>query len=200
LIGMSGSVILPLILVEVATVALGVKNVITLHVAVGLVLIGPIMVKLASVTHRMLSYYRGVSEYLRRGKPTDGLRLLGGALAVATILLVVSGLELIVGPSRLQAPARSVHVATAYLTVALIIVHVAIHLPKALRLASADARPHAPIVPGARSRWLALTASLALGGLLALLLAGRGASYLHHYYPRYSSPTMTAIFTQKPRG
>jgi hypothetical protein len=42
LTGVSASVILPLVLVEVSTAVLGVKSVITLHVAVGLVLIGPI--------------------------------------------------------------------------------------------------------------------------------------------------------------
>lgn len=66
---------------------------------------------------------------------------------------------------------------------ALLIVHLSVHLLQALRLASADMRPRAPTIRGARSRWLALSASLALGGVLALLLGGRGSTYLHHYYP-----------------
>jgi hypothetical protein len=186
LTGISASFVLALMLLEVVTVVLGAKSVITLHVAAGLVLIGPMFVKLGSVAYRMASYYRCVSEYRRRDKPSAGLRLLGGALAVLVLLLLGSGLVLIAGPSALHSTARSVHVATAYLTVALLIGHLAIHLLPAVRLASADMRPRTA-VRGTRSRWLAVLASLALGGVLALLLGGRGRIYLHNYYPGYSS-------------
>src|ERR1700756_4205176 len=118
LTGISASFVLALMLLEVVTVMLGVTRVITLHIAAGLVLIGPMLVKLGSVTYRMASYYRGVSEYRRSGKPAAGLRLLGGSLAVLGRLLLGSGLVLVVGPSALHSTARSIHIATAYLTVA----------------------------------------------------------------------------------
>jgi hypothetical protein len=183
LTAISASFVLPLFLFEVATVVLGVRSVITLHVAVGLVLIGPLVVKLASVTYRMVGYYRGLGDYRRRGKPSDALRLLGSALALLIVLLLVSGLVLIAGPNGLRSTARSIHVVTAYLTVTLLIVHVVIHFLPAMRQASADARRHAPDVSGAHTRWLAVSASFVLGGLLAVLLGGRGATYLHHHHP-----------------
>jgi hypothetical protein len=65
LTGISASFVLALMLLEVVTVALGVKSITTLHVAAGLVLIGPMVVKLGSVTYRMASYYRRVSKYPR---------------------------------------------------------------------------------------------------------------------------------------
>ncbi len=183
LTGISASFVLPLILFEVATVVLGVKSVITPHVAVGLLLVGPVLLKLGSVTYRMASYYRGVSEYRQRGKPAGGLRMLGGCLAVLMLLLLTSGLVLIVGPNWAHSEARTVHAVTAYGAVALLVIHLAVHLVQAMRLASADMRR--PAVRGARIRWLAVFASLALGGVLALLLAGHGSTYLHHYYPHY---------------
>lgn len=185
--GMSASLVLPLFLFEVATVVLGVKSVITLHVAVGLLLLGPVLLKLASVTYRMASYYRRVSEYRKRGKPAVALRLLGGALAVLVVLLLASGLVLIVGANAAHGAARAIHVVSAYLGVLLLIGHVAIHLRTAARVTLADVRRGAAAVPGARSRWLAILASLAIGGTLALLLGGRGSTYLQHYYPSHPS-------------
>jgi hypothetical protein len=172
------------------TVVLGVKSVITLHVVIGLVLLGPALVKLASVTYRMVSYYRGVSEYRQRGKPAGGLRLLGGALAVLLLLLLASGLVLILGPNGAHSAARAIHVVTAYLIVLLLIAHLANHLLQAARLASADTRPRTAI-RGARSRWLTLLVSLALGGVLALLLGGRSSTYMQHYYPGYPGQRST---------
>jgi hypothetical protein len=187
LTGISASFVLTLVVFEVVTVALGVKSVITAHVAIGLVLAGPMLLKLGSVTYRMVSYYGGVREYRQRGKPAAWLRVLGGALAVLMLLLLASGLALIAGPSALHRIARSVHVASAYGAVALLVVHLVVHLTHAVQLASADARPRTPPVRGARSRWLTLSASLAIGGVLAVLLGGRGSNYIHHYYPAYSS-------------
>jgi hypothetical protein len=190
LTGISASFVLPLILVEVVTVILGVKSVITVHVVIGLILLGPALLKLASVTYRMASYYRGVGGYQRRGRPTVGRRLLGGALAVLFVLLMASGLVLIAGPNAAHSPARAIHVVTAYLVVLLLAVHLAIHFVPALRLTSADMRPRTA-VPGARLRWLALMASLAAGGVLALSLGGQGSTYLHQYYPGASSQRST---------
>jgi hypothetical protein len=167
LTGISASFVLPLVLIEVVTVALGVRSVITLHVAVGLALLGPVMLKLASVSYRMASYYRGAKGYAQRGKPAVGLRLLGGALALSFVLMLASGLALIVGPSGAHTAARSIHVVSAYVVVLLLIGHLAVHLRPAGRLASADIRPRTPQVRGARSRWLALLVSLTLGGVLA---------------------------------
>jgi hypothetical protein len=190
LTGISASFLLPLFLFEVVTVVLGVKSVITLHVVIGLILLGPALLKLASVTYRMVSYYRGVAAYQQRGRPTVGLRLLGAALGVLFVLLMASGLVLIVGPNGAHGPARAIHVVTAYLVVLLLAVHLAIHFLPAVRLASAEMRPRTA-VRGARFRWLVLLVCLAAGGALALFLGGRGSTYLHQYYPGSSSQRST---------
>jgi hypothetical protein len=191
LTGISAGFVLPLFLVEVVTVVLGVKSVITLHVVIGLILLGPALLKLASVTYRIVSYYRSVGAYQQRGRPTVGLRLLGAALGVLFVLLMASGLVLIVGPNGAHSPGRAIHVVTAYLVVLLLVVHLAIHFLPAARMASADMRPRTA-VRGARSRWLALLVSLAAGGVLALFLGGQGSTYLHQYYPG-SSPQRSTL-------
>lgn len=67
---MSVTLVLPLFLFEVATVVLGVKSVITLHVAVGLLLLGPVLLKLASVTQSgELSTGRRCARFRKTGRP-----------------------------------------------------------------------------------------------------------------------------------
>ena len=67
------------------------------------------LLKLASVTWRMLNYYRGASAYRLRGTPPVWLRLLGPGLVGATLLLLASGIVLAVGPSQLHFTALTIH-------------------------------------------------------------------------------------------
>ena len=66
------------------------------HVFLGFLLIPPIVLKLASTGWRMLSYYRGREEYVRRGPPHPLLRLVvAPVVVVSTITLFGSGVALI---------------------------------------------------------------------------------------------------------
>src|SRR6202035_319092 len=67
LTGATGAVLLLLFCVEVATVVMGVKGMLTLHVMIGLLLVPPLLVKISSVSWRFLRYYRRNEAYRRRG-------------------------------------------------------------------------------------------------------------------------------------
>jgi hypothetical protein len=67
LTGATGAVLLLLFCVEVATVVMGVKGMLTLHVMIGLLLVPPLLVKISSVSWRFLRYYRHDEAYRRRG-------------------------------------------------------------------------------------------------------------------------------------
>jgi hypothetical protein len=73
----AAAVLLVLFAVEVATVVLGVKNMLTLHVVIGLLLVPPLLVKLASVSWRFFRYYGHDGAYRRRGAPSAAMRILG---------------------------------------------------------------------------------------------------------------------------
>src|SRR5581483_5333768 len=65
----------------------------TPHIFIGLLLIPPIVLKLASTGWRMLSYYRRVEEYVRNGPPSALLRMLvAPVLVAATVVLFASGI------------------------------------------------------------------------------------------------------------
>jgi len=54
-----GLTLLILFALQVVTVLLGVRSVLTWHVVLGLILLPPVLLKLTSVTWRMVSYHRG---------------------------------------------------------------------------------------------------------------------------------------------
>ena len=63
------------------------------HIFLGLLLIPPVLLKLASTGWRMLAYYRHAAEYVRRGPPHVLLRaLVAPILVVSTIALFASGI------------------------------------------------------------------------------------------------------------
>ncbi|MBV9418100.1 MAG: hypothetical protein JO363_24160 [Solirubrobacterales bacterium] len=184
LTGTTGIVILILLTAELVTVVLGAASVLSLHVVIGLILVPPILVKLASTTWRMVTYYLGAPAYKHRGPPPTLARILGPLLSLAIAALLISGGALILGPSPLHKTALQVHKVSFYLALLLILAHLAMHLTKAIRLTARDwvNRRGAALVT--RARWTAVGGSVLLGALLALALAGHAEPYLHHYYGR----------------
>jgi hypothetical protein len=182
LTGTTGIVVLILFLIETVTVLLGVSNVLSLHITIGVLLAPPVLLKLASTTWRMVNYYKGTGVYVQRGAPTPLLRALGPLLGLLMLLLLASGLALAAGPGWAHDPALLVHNVAFYLTLAAIALHLTAHLPEAVRLTTRDmARRQRNLSPGARYRALAVLASLLAGALLALALAGHATPYLHHF-------------------
>src|ERR1700730_4062720 len=80
LTGSTGLVLLALFAVEVGTVVVGVQSHLTLHVFVGLLLVPPLLVKIASVWRRFIGYYRHAPAYQQRGAPPLPLKILGPVL------------------------------------------------------------------------------------------------------------------------
>ena len=184
LTGTAGIVILLLLIAELVTVVLGAASVLSLHVAIGLILVPPVLVKLASTTWRMVNYYLGAAAYQHRGPPPTLARVLGPILSAAIVLVLISGIALILGPSSLHRAALSVHKVTFYLALLLIVWHLAMHLSQTLGLAARDwvNRRSAALV--VRARWTAIGGSVLFGALLAVTLAGHAESYMHHYHGR----------------
>ena len=138
LTGTAGIVVLILLIAELVTVVLGAASVLSLHVAIGLILVPPVLVKLASTTWRMVNYYIGAATYTHRGPPPTLARILGPILSLAIVLVLISGIALILGPSSIHHSALQVHKVTFYLALLLIVVHLAMHLTKAVRLLARD--------------------------------------------------------------
>jgi hypothetical protein len=92
-------VLLGLFAVEGVTI-LFLRPLLSLHVFVGMLLIPPVALKLASTGWRFLRYYTGSSAYRLKGPPRLLLRLLvAPAVVLSTLAVFASGVALlIVGP------------------------------------------------------------------------------------------------------
>jgi len=94
----TGAVLLVLLAVEGATVPF-LGALLSVHIFVGMLLLGPIALKLASTGYRLLRYYGGGLEYVEHGPPAPLMRVLVAPVLVAsTITLFGTGVGLLVLP------------------------------------------------------------------------------------------------------
>jgi hypothetical protein len=85
-------VLLVLLALEGLTL-LGIQQFLKPHIFLGLLLIPPILLKLASTGWKMTRYYRGSAEYARRGPPAPLIRIVvAPVLVVSTIALFATGI------------------------------------------------------------------------------------------------------------
>jgi hypothetical protein len=162
-----GLVLLLLLGVEALT-TLALHSYLSLHIFLGLLLLPPLALKLASTGWRFVRYYTGSTHYRLGGPPRLLLRLLAPLLVASTLTLFGTGVALIaVGQGG--GTLKDVHGTTFLVWGALMIVHILEYLRRTLRLGIADWRRHAgPVVAGARSRRAVLAGSLLAGVVLAL--------------------------------
>ena len=92
---MTGAVLLILLAVECYTI-LRIGRLLTLHVFLGMLLLGPVALKAGSVLYRFARYYTGSEPYRRKGPPALLLRVLGPVIMLLTALVFGSGIMLAV--------------------------------------------------------------------------------------------------------
>jgi len=179
LTAMTGAVLLILLAVECYTIV-RIGRLLTLHVFLGMLLLGPVTLKAASVLYRFARYYTSSEPYRRKGPPALLLRLIGPVIVLLTACVFGSGIVLAVtgpsygygGPSGWLVVHRISFLAWAFF----IVIHVAAYLPRLPRLLAAEARGPLEILGGRGTRLALLLASLLAGLVIALLtvhLAGK---------------------------
>lgn len=132
-----GAVLLAGILVELATLVLGLQNTIAVHIAVGVALVPLVAIKLGSTGWRMIRYYTHDPVYRAEGPPRAFLRGLAPLVVGATVALLGSGVGLVVaGPGNHFF--RAIHGASFALFLLVVSAHGLAHLPKVRDFALAD--------------------------------------------------------------
>jgi hypothetical protein len=159
-------VIVP-VLVEIASVLLGVHTFMSLHVFVGLALIPAVLLKLASTGLRFARYYTRSRAYVTEGPPQIALRLLAPLFVAATVVLFGSGVAMGLLHGHSLQLARNLHGPASVVWLVLLGVHVLVYLRRAWRSAADDAR--AP-VRGASARAYAVAAVVVIGLVLGAAL------------------------------
>jgi hypothetical protein len=198
LTAMTGMVLLIGLLVECYTI-FRIDHLLTLHVFLGMLLLGPVTLKAGSVLYRFVRYYTGSEPYRRKGPPALLLRVIGPVIMLLTACVFSSGVMLAVtGPGDDGSPSdwlqihRISFIAWAFFLVIHVLAYVwrlprllsaearGVACPEGAAAGSAAARRHArraiEVLGGRGTRLALLTASLLAGLVIALLtvhLAGQ---------------------------
>jgi hypothetical protein len=148
------------------------------HILIGMIIVPPLLVKLASTGYRFVRYYTGSPQYRAKGAPPAMLRLLAPLVVVLSVVLVASGIALLWAPLSWRHELAFVHKASFVIWFAAMTVHVLAHVIETAKIAPRDWYGNARRqVAGAGWRQWLMVISLVLGGLLALATASSAASY-----------------------
>jgi len=172
-------VILIVLLAVLGVTILRIHQLISVHLFVGLLLLGPVAVKIASTGYRFLRYYTNDAAYRRKGPPELVMRVIAPAVVISTAVVFASGIVLLFdGPAR-RGQWLLIHKASFVVWLLFTALHVLGHLqqlPASVRAAHADTR----LVDGSTGvagRWLALGGALVGGLVLAIVLIPHFASW-----------------------
>lgn len=156
-------VLLVLLAVEGVTIVF-LGPLLPVHLFVGMLLIGPAALKVASTGWRFARYYLGAPAYREKGPPHPLLRGLAPLVVVSTVAVLGTGVWLLLAGPDVRDTVLPLHKASFIVWFVVTAVHVLGHLldlPGGLR----RERP----LPGRGSRGLALATALAAGIVLAAL-------------------------------
>jgi hypothetical protein len=170
LTALAGGILLVLIVVELVTTA-RLRAFMPAHVFVGMLLAGPLLIKLGSTGYRFVRYYTRSPAYVRRGPPHLALRVLGPLLVATTLVVVGSGIGLMVtGPDH-AGPLLPLHGFSVLIFLPLIAIHLVAHILATRQLVADDwGTASAALAPGRRVRVGVNLGALVLGALSAILL------------------------------
>jgi hypothetical protein len=162
----TGMMLLALLALEGLTLV-ALRPLLSVHVFVGMLLIPPIALKLASTGYRFARYYTGDRAYVLAGPPQALLRVLGPFVIAATVALFGSGVAMIaVGPG--QSWIVNLHKASFVAWLAVTAVHVLGHILHFPGLAAADFRARGARRQGFGLRRGAVAAAFVGGLVLAI--------------------------------
>lgn len=186
LTSVNGMVLLVLLAVEGFTI-LGVRQMITLHIYLGILLVGPVLLKCASTIYRFIRYYSGTSTYVLRGAPPALLRVLGPIVIASSVAVLGTGIALIfTGPDH-RDPWLTLHKASFVIWFAAMAVHVLGHVLEAARTTVREVRQTSGRdVRRRRLRTLALVLAMVAGVGLATGLMPSAHSWTSRHLEGHS--------------
>jgi hypothetical protein len=177
-LGTEGNEILTSAAAAVLTVLLAVEGItiirmgglVSVHMFIGLLLIPPALLKLATVGYRFVRYYTGASAYREKGPPLLLLRLLAPVLVVSTVGVLATGVWLLLLGHRSDQVLQLHQIAFIVFGVVFAI-HFLAYVPRMVRSLRADWGPvRRQAIPGTGVRGMLVAVALGAGVALALTL------------------------------
>ena len=183
LTAITGAVLI-LLLAALGVTIVRIGQLLDVHMFLGLLLIGPVALKMASTGYRFARYYTFSAAYREKGPPPLAMRSIAPLVVLSTIAVLASGVALLfVNPAH-RGILGSLHKLSFIVWVAVTALHVLGHLLELPAALSADRRlAYDDRGAGRGARVLALGGALVGGVVLALLLEYRFAAWVsfHHH-------------------
>ncbi len=144
-----------------------IRKALWLHIFLGMLIVPPILLKLATTGYRFMSYYMKRPAYKRRGPPPIILRLLAPFVVVLTVVVIASGIALVLVPISDRPNFLFIHKASFVLWFGSMTIHVLGHIIETLQVSVEEWLGKGPI----RGFWfrLSLVFSAAIVGVLVAL-------------------------------
>jgi hypothetical protein len=163
------------------------------HMFIGMLLIGPLLLKLASTGYRFARYYTHDRAYVKKGPPPASLRILAPFVVVSTVVVFATGVALLLAGPSSRGALLPIHKVSFIVWVVFAALHVLIHLPdlpQGLRFTDRPADVASGVGdPGARElvsysagrsgRALSLAGAIVAGTVLALVCIPQFSPWLH---------------------
>jgi hypothetical protein len=175
-----GVLIVLLAAIGVTIVALG--PLLWLHLFVGMLLIGPLALKLGSTGYRFVRYYTANPSYQRKGPPPLPLRLIAPIVVLTTVVVFASGVALLFAGPGSRETLLPIHKLSFIAWVAFTGLHVLAHLPTVLRGLHSDygrSPQWGHDSDGRAGRVLSLAGALTGGAVLAILVIPQFGPWIH---------------------
>jgi hypothetical protein len=182
-----GVLVVLLAVIGLTIIALG--PLLSVHLFVGMLLIGPVALKLGSTGYRFVRYYTANPRYRGNGPPPLLLRVIAPIVVVSTVVVFASGVALLfAGPSS-RGTLLPIHKVSFFIWIPFTALHVLAHIPATRRLLRAEYYGHSAQgshdVGGRAGRILSLTGALTGGVVLAILVIPQFGHWLtqnlHHH-------------------
>ena len=188
----TGMVLFVLLAIEGVTL-LSVRQMITLHVFVGVLLLGPVLLKSGSTLYRFVRYYGGTPAYTAKGPPHPLLRVLGPFVILSSLALLGTGVGLIFLGTNGSGWLLTAHQTCFWIWVALMTVHVLGHLWEAAGTAWTELRAslRGRAARARRWRYAAIVTALVIGVGAATMLLPTAAPWTSRPAGHSSSPGQT---------
>lgn len=159
-----------------------IRGLLSVHLFVGLMLAGPLVLKMASTGYRFVRYYTGNPRYVQVGPPPTPLRLIAPLVVVSTVVVMASGVALLIGGPSSRSTFYPIHKLSFFVWLAFAGLHVVGHLPELGRGLREDYGAEArwdESTDGRNGRAMALASAITLGVVLAVLFIPQFGPWLH---------------------
>jgi hypothetical protein len=181
LTAVTGATLIVLIAVIGVTI-IRLEQLLSVHLVVGMLLIPPILLKLASTGYRFIRYYTGDREYVRKGPPPAALRMIAPIVAITTVVVLASGVVLLFAGPGSRDQLLPIHKVSFIAWIAFTTLHVLGHLPEMPQALRADYSRSTRLgndAAGRSGRVLSLTGAVVAGVVLAILVIPQFGPWLH---------------------